>query len=353
MYLDFPSIQTFDGVIGRKLWQLENEPITAPSEFSLRPKIKLHGTNIGVGIGPDGTWVQSRSMLLGPDNDHHHAHASLDGFSKRLLEQNKESVDDGLRITIYGEWAGTGVAKKDAVTQIGKNVFFPFAVAIIPPDYVETDDVRKNRSQITVVTDPNTIKAIIGFEDDLVVVLPWAGKSVTFFPGDLSRTASALDEVNQAAEDIGIVDPFIKELFGVEGPGEGLVFVPEAGPQNPITLEDYSNTAFKAKAERHRVKKSAKAANAKTEIPQDVQDFVDVFATENRMEQMFNEKVGGVLERRLTGDFVQALIADVMKESQTERGSLDVNEKVLKNMLGHRAKTWYLAKCENDWRPSP
>lgn len=352
MFLKFPSIESFDRVMAHKAWMAENAADRHQAEFVLRPKVKLHGANLAVGVGPEGAWVQSRTALLSAEDDLYNAHKSLSGVMKKLLSARAEEIAHGHRIVVFGEWGGSGIQKKDAVTLIGRKAFFPFLVAVTPPGFEEGEDARVDRRAIRAYTDPEQIRRLIGFEDDLVIVIPWAGPAVEFSSDALDATARALDAVNDAAERVGDVDPFILEKFGIEGPGEGLVFVPDSA-SGEISLEDYSDLTFKAKAERHRVKASAKAATTKTEIPADVFAFVETFATDNRMEQILSEKLGGDADKGRTGEFVKAVVGDVMKESVPERSALGVDDKVVSGLISKRASAWFLNKAENSWRLAP
>lgn len=352
MFLKFPSIESFDRVMAHKAWKAENAADRHQPEFILRPKVKLHGVNLGIGVGPEGGWIQSRKTVLSAQDDLDNAHKSLSAVMERLLAARAEEVAHGHRILVFGEWAGAGIQKKDAVTAIGRKAFFPFLVAVTPPDYAETDDVRADRRAVSAYTAPEQIRRLIGFEDDMVIVLPWAGPAVRFSSDDLDATGRVLDAVNASAEAVGEQDPFIKAMFGVEGPGEGLVFVPDTAT-GAVSLEDYSNLTFKAKAERHRVKASAKAATVRAEIPANALAFADAFATENRMEQMLSEKLGGEADKRRTGEFVKAVVSDVMKESVPERAALGVDDKVISGLISKRASAWFVERAENSWRPTP
>lgn len=352
MFLKFPSIESFDRVMAHKAWMAENAADRHQAEFVLRPKVKLHGANLAVGVGPEGAWVQSRTALLSPEDDLYNAHKSLSGVMKKLLSARAEEIAHGHRIVVFGEWGGSGIQKADAVTAIGRKAFFPFLVAITPPGFEESDDVRDDRRAINAYTDPDQIRRLIGFEDEMIIMLPWAGPAVIFSSDDLDGTGRALDAVNATAEAVGEQDPFIKAMFGVEGPGEGLVFVPDTA-SGAVSLEDYSNLTFKAKAERHRVKASAKAASARAEIPADAVAFADTFATDNRMEQMLSEKLGGEADKRRTGEFVKAVVSDVMKESVPERAALGVDDKVISGLISKRASAWFVERAENSWRPTP
>lgn len=347
MFIKFPSIESFGNVMKFKEWQKESRPETYKAEFSLRPKVKLHGTNLGLGTRDGEVWIQSRNGKIEDGDSFMQAETLLRDVGPLVHEAGKRICAPGETLVIFGEWAGNGIQNKDAVTLIGKKMFFPFLLAKAPAELPE--DINEARSLISVIADPAEIRRTLGFEHPMIMILPWAGEERRFSTDDVDFTASVIEEINEDVDRIAVADPFIREAFGVVGPGEGLVFVP-SGPTN---LLEYSNLSFKAKTEAHRVKKSAKAASVKVEVPESAHAFVEDFVTENRMEQMLSERIGGELDKARTGDFVRSVIEDVMKESAAERAEMGVDDKVLTGLISKRAAKWFVDRCENSWAPSP
>lgn len=345
MHNAFPSIEAFDRLAAFQAYVREKSPEAYRPQVSLRGKIKLHGMNTAFGAGPDGIWAQSREHILTPALDPGGARTTLLGFADRFAQENASLIDmEGFTFTVFGEWAGTGVQKKDAITQIGRKMFFPFLVSFHGPGFTaRPEDRRAERRQILVDTAPERIREWIGFEDPSLFVMPWDGDAVTFDFADPERLEAAVEAINARSEAVGLSDPFVRDLFGVEGPGEGLVYVPDT-TSGPITLDTYANLTFKAKAARHRVKISDKAAKIATELPKDAHDFVETFVTENRMEQMLAEKLSGDTDKTRTGDFVAAVIKDVFKESVPERAALDVTDKALSGLISRKAAKWFMAR---------
>lgn len=338
----FPSIEAFDRINSYQAYMREKNPSEYDPVIRVRPKIKLHGVNAAFGVGPKGLWVQSRDALLSPDNHLYRAYDTLMPFAKVLADIHASAVEAGWTFTVFGEWAGPGVQRKDAVTGISQKMFFPFMVTSHSPDFRPSpEDRRAERRQIRAHTAPAAIQELLGFEARSMMVMPWAGEGVTLDFRDMTSVQSVLDGVNARSEEAGIVDPFILETFGVEGPGEGFVYAPDSAV-TPLNLETYANLTFKAKAERHRVKISDKAAKIATELPADAHEFVETFVTENRMQQMLNEKLGGDTDKTKTGAFVAAVIKDVMKESGPEREALDVSDKALSGLMSRKAAKWFL-----------
>lgn len=347
----FPSIEAFDRVVSRQAYMRENEADAYTPEIRLRPKIKMHGTNAAFGVSPSEIWCQGRTERYTEQNNGGGAWGVLIGFAQRVRQRQADLLETtNATIMVYGEWAGSGVQKKDAITQIGRKVFMPFAVMIREPFDADGLTEREVRKRVQVLTAPEQIREILGFEDEALIVLPWAGPEVCFDFSSEEDLEATLSDVNAMSEAAGEVDPFVKEVFGVEGPGEGYVYVPDSS-LSPISLELYADVAFKAKASRHRVKISDKAAKIHADLPQDVHDFVETFVTENRMEQMLEERLGGVPEKRRTGDFVAAVIKDVFKESEPERAALGVGDKQISPLIAKKAAAWFLDRATIAYDP--
>ena len=87
-----------------------------------------------------------------------------------------------------------------------------------------------------------------------IFVLPYYGEPVTLNFGDKAQLKTASETINNIVKEVEAIDPWVKETFGIEGVGEGLVMYPET---NGIVIrEGYTELMFKAKGEKHRVVKS-------------------------------------------------------------------------------------------------
>src|SRR5689334_15496810 len=87
--------------------------------ISYRAKIKLHGKNTSVQVNPDGLVFQSRTNILTTVHD-------LNGFAKWVVSHETafKSLPHG--IVVFGEWAGPGIEKGMAISQIPNKIFAVF-----------------------------------------------------------------------------------------------------------------------------------------------------------------------------------------------------------------------------------
>jgi RNA ligase len=320
-FTKFPSIESFGHV-----WSFMNRRMM-PEPVLYGAKIKLHGSNAAIRIHKGGEVVaQCRTRDLSLDDDNHDFAAWVASTAEqwRLPEW---LFTDFETMIVYGEWAGRGVQKKDAVSKLNGKYFFVFAVQF--DDRVFTDL-------------PDSIVPDI----DNVLVLPWHGEKVMINFTDAERTNRIIDNINKEVEDIGEKDPFISEVFGIDGPGEGLVFMPVCPADGAGLDRDYfAAMTFKAKAEAHRVKATEKAVSLHVTIPDGVSDFVAAFVTESRCQQGLQEACDGIAEKPRTPDFLKWMGSDVRKESVVELLEMGLDWKQVAPHVNKAAVRWFMDKC--------
>ena len=324
-FTKYPSIESFGHVWRNNVRMMNGDRVL------YHQKIKLHGTNAGIRIENGEVTAQKRSSDVTPEQDNA-------GFA-RWVEPNKPvwaeigKAFGGAAITVHGEWAGPGVQKGDAVSLIPRKMFFIFAVQV--DDYM--------------IVDPAEIANAIFTEDcaamDDVIVLPYLGPSIVIDFSDPQSADVQAENFNKQVEEIGKLDPFIFDMFGIEGPGEGFVMVPAPqGPSGRIHRDEYSSRMFKVKAEHHGAKK-AKAASRTVSIPEGAPEFVEMFVTEARCEQALHEACDGVAEKARTADFLKWMGGDVKKESEVELSESGLEWTQVAKLVNNAAVKWYHDRC--------
>lgn len=333
----FTSVESFAHVYRGQKRFLDPEFALDPYKIRYAAKIKLHGTNAAIRIDPGNTvTAQGRNRDLSVTDDQFgFAQWVADSadlwqdYAQDLRDDFYHNMDvdaEGFPVIVHGEWAGCGIQKNDAVTKLNDKFFFVFAVQIGGE----------------MILEPQFIEELI---PDLcqLLVLPWhVVCDDTIDYADSAQCAMFADWVSSYAEEIGKKDPFIAEIFEIEGPGEGLVFVPYAGH---VRVDKYNTTIFKAKTANHNVKKGKPAARDLV-IPQSVLDFVDLFITDARCEQGLSEACGGVAETQLTSDFLKWMGQDVKKESVAELEDSGMAWKDVSSHVTKAARNWFLSKCK-------
>jgi len=321
-FTPFPSIETFAHAVHN---QSKNIISRGRTKVLYGFKIKLHGTNAAIRIDKDGTiTAQSRKRDITLDYDNFN-------FAE-WIEENRmylESLSSDRDIIIYGEWAGNGVQKTDAINKISEKMFFPFAVhydGLFFTDTYKVEDVFKG-SHLKIPETINILPHLMYCEIDF---------------GDPKSVMLATKEINELVEEIEKVDPYVFSKFGIEEVGEGIVGVPiyECG----LNEEDFRNLSFKAKTQNHRGKKAKAAASGRFELSDDAIEMAMSYVTEARLNQGLQEGLNGELSMKRTGDFLKWIGGDIKKESATELEVAGMEWKNISGIISKASAQWYKQK---------
>lgn len=327
MFKKWTDIESLSHVLrsrNQSEWMKKQGPI------QYRAKIKLHGTNAGVRIEKDGIYPQSRSQIISVKNDNA-------GFAI-WLEANKSSfeklwagageLDSGC--TVYGEWCGPGVQKGVSVCQIPHKVFAIFAIEYDP---MHEGDVG------SFVLDPEQIAAAVEQTPSLRI-LPWASEAIDVDLDNATELSEFADVVNKMVTDCETIDPWVRDNWNIEGPGEGFVWYGNPHDTNPY-LKGFM---FKAKGEAHRVNKTKTAATVDPEKLKTVGSFVDFSVTEARLQQAFKEAVNEVADPKLIPDFLRWMANDIIKECTIELIDNGLDWKAVSGAVMKKSRDWFLGK---------
>jgi len=264
-----------------------------------RPKVKLHGTHGAISIHGGEVGAFSRNRRLDSDSDNF-------GFFAWVQTQKSKLYPSKYDRVIFGEWCGEGVQKGVAISQVPK-FFAVFAV--------EHDGAF--------ISEPWAISALI---DDLeAYVIPWYGPRVH---------VGALD-LNAIDEEVARIDvecPWTREVLGVTGRGEGLVFYPD----DTYDIHDFATYAWKAKGASHT---STPGARPRLPLPPEVDAFVALAMHPARLEQAVQET--GPCVPQNTGAFLKWLGNDVERELAPELEAAGLTWKQVAKQLSRKAAQWY------------
>lgn len=333
-FVSFPSIEGFHNVIRSSAKFLEvTEPAplqwpylgyngsTPRGQATYRGKIKLHGTNAAVRTNGEEVLPQSRTAELSIQSDNHGfarwTHANLDYW---------KSIGVGKELTIFGEWCGPGIMKSTAIQKIPHKIFAVFAVIDGDKFIIEPDEISK----------------IMGDRPADVYVLPWQGEAFTVDYTNRDSLQPIADMLNGVVDSVEPTDPWVKSTFGIEGTGEGVVYYPAVG-ESPCSIEFFNNFSFKAKGEKHKVTKTKEAVQIDPEVAASIEEFVSMTVTEARLEQGL-ENVGGLVDMKNVGPFLQWVCTDVKKETEDELEASDLTWDQVAKQVQAAARTWFITK---------
>ena len=305
---------------------------TVGKAFSVtyRAKIKLHGTNAGVQITPEGkVAAQKRTQIITPKSDNA-------GFAA-WVEKNREyftALKSPENITLFGEWCGSGIQKGVALTQIKRKIFAVFAMQYGGVDgKIAKLEVR-----------PEKIREFLPKHED-IFVLPFYGDRIALNFGDVEQLKTAAETINKIVESVEAIDPWVKDTFGIEGVGEGLVMYPVV--DRLVERAEYTELMFKAKGAKHQAVNLKQPVQIDAETASNRQEFVDLFVTEARLQQALTEACAGEFDMKKMGDFLKWISTDVHKESVAELEKAGLTWKEVNKPLMNTARNWYKNKALN------
>jgi hypothetical protein len=324
-----PEMQTWQSI--ELLYNLRRslELVGEAPKITYRAKIKLDGTNGGIQIFTNGqVAVQSRSQIISPENDNlgfaNWVNQNIDYFANLAISEHA---------TIFGEWCGKGIQKRTAVSEVDRKIFAVFAVQFGGIDgKIAKLEIR-----------PDKIAEFLPKHPD-IFILPFYGEPFVLDFGDRAQLESVVDRINQAVDTVEKLDPWVKETFGIEGIGEGLVLFPESGEL--AERLSYAELLFKAKGEKHQAVKTKQPVQIDPEVAQSIDDFVNLFVTSARLEQGAIAVDCNGFDMAKIGAFLQWFMADVQKESAAELEAAGVTWKEVNKAVMNAAKKWYQEKSK-------
>lgn len=323
MFRKFPSIEQLHTISKEAL------KYNKAGDITFTAQIKLHGTNACVRIHPDGKIVaQKRSSDITPENDNFgfaqwvkDNTAAWARFRARF-DHDQPSVANQI-IYIYGEWAGQGIQKSDAVSKIPTKSFFVFSI------------ISEDGTLFTIL--PDKLNPLEGFRNAYAIPT-FKTYTLNFFNPNTMDAFVA--DVTKDIEEIAKVDPYIKAMFGIEDAGEGLVFTPTNGD---VTL------IFKLKTEAHAENKRAdkQIVAYSPETVAELNQFADKFVTEPRLNQALMELgIQDTYSIKDTGRFIGWVCQDIHKECPVELEASGLDWKSVAAVVTQKARMWFLGKVK-------
>lgn len=311
IFYSFPKICQFHEISS---YVKENNILGDNTNVTYHAKVKLHGTNCAIVKSNGIVYAQSRTKVITPKDDNF-------GFAKFVETLDLSKVQDN--IVIYGEWAGKTIQNNVACSQVDK-FFAVFAIK----DLTKEDSFIVDPIQIGSIL--NTVKGIY--------IIPWHTSDQVNFNNE-SNIDEFVNRTNYHVELVEKCDPFVKHYFNVSGVGEGLVYYPTFH----TGLNNFINLGFKAKGKEHSV---IAAKPAQKSIAVESNSFVDMFVTENRLNQGANEINKNGFETKNIGLFIKWISDDVQKESATTLKDNNIEWKDISKLVGDKARKWYLDKSK-------
>jgi len=301
--------------------------------------VKLHGTNAAACYNNiDGFWEQSREQIITTEKDN----AGFSSFvNNNLLAFNslfthisnlhKVNLFENT-ISIFGEFVGKGINKGVAIANLPKS-FFIFAIKVTPIES-EVNNDNERKSYWIHPKDLNVDKTI--YPDVRIYNIydyPHGSITIDFNKPELSQN-EIIDLTLKVEEECPV-----SKAFGFSGIGEGIVLTSQL---------DNTHLMFKSKGVKHSESKVKFLKPVDDEKINKLIELAEKVTPEWRLEQMLQNSCdllnGGFIERKKMGDFMKAVIQDVIKEDDDILAEAGVEIKDLGKYISEIAKKYFFAK---------
>lgn len=290
----------------------------APS-LTFRGKEKVHGTNAGFYVFPDGSirpFKRSGWVSVGNDNAGFAAWCTAH-LSKYLVPSH------GKDFIVYGEWAGKGIQKGVAHSECPKT-FYVFSI-------LDGDRLVVDPSEISVMLSSVMLFFVDGLGPADVHILPWHTDDVVVDFSDVQAVRRASEVLDSLTEEAASRSRSAEELFNVVGPGEGLVF---------YTLD--GTRMFKSKSESFDTVKKSSPNTVDYEKIHGLTEFAASLVTDARLDQGFSECFPtGEATMKDTPVLIRWIANDVLKECEREIAESGYDWKQLNSYVAKRAATYF------------
>ena len=280
-----------------------------PIYDSARPKPSLkfiftekqHGTNFSCILDYKNNviYYQSRENIITPAKDNAGSASFIASIQEDFVNMIESTVDRrGYDIVaIYAEWCGKGIQSTVAISQVDKFAMI-LDVRLINDEkdrlWLPIEEVKKvklHEHRIYNIHDHQTWEMEIDFNNPVLK------------QNDIIDLTMEIEKSSPTGKS-----------FGIDGIGEGVV--------GKCITEGYNNDSglwFKSKGELHSGKSKVKVLrevdNEKINKTIDVANQITPsWRLSQMLEKTYDLNNGGLLDRSKLGDFIRAVIADVVKE---------------------------------------
>jgi hypothetical protein len=315
----FTSIESFKHAISavRNFCHKYNKPLPV---LIYKGTVKLHGSNVGVRRTPSGKiQPQSRERIIDVTSDNY-------GFAF-FIETNKEAVEalfapfpQDADVTLYGEWCGGNIQKAVALTEVPKHwVLF---AALVNGEYVDLpENIYNNDVKIY------NIGQIPSYEVEI----------------DFTNPAPASDILSELTIKVEEECPWAKQIFGISGVGEGLVWTRKGHPND-------SWAWFKTKGLKHKGNDTTKVGKIK--ISDEKMESIEALAKELLPEWRLDQGITWIKEQGLpmlpesTGAYLKWIAQDILKEELQTIAASGFDWKQTQGPVMRYARNYFLTETE-------
>ena len=332
----FNSIEQFRNVIRnvRENSSYHGKPIPT---ITFEGTVKLHGTNAGVRVYADRVQAQSRERLISIADDNagfaqfaaknEDAFAILVGYIASV--ENTYPDIDG-RYTIFGEWCGGNIQSKVGLNKLDKHFVIFNVYDHVLEKYISRAWMDRAISHREI---PGQMLSILN-DAKIHLIKEIPSHTITI---DFTQPEQYIEELERLTLAVEESCPWTV-YRGAEGIGEGIVWV---------KADDIGDNRywFKTKGVKHQGKDQSKVKTLNVDPVKTakMRELVDVLTPEWRLEQgvTYLRENGYTLDQKATGQYLQWVMKDILKEEQDTIAANDFAWKELTGAITTKARDFY------------
>jgi hypothetical protein len=307
---------------------------------------KLHGTNAAVCFGYDNTeWCQSRENIITIEKDNagfamfvHNNKQAFQDITNTVALLRDIPVEKLLNedVAIYGEWCGKGIQDTVAITELPK-MFVIFGIALVNSEGKKTYLTRK---QVEIAVDCAITHDMQSMGTKIWCIYDFPTFEMTI---DFNKPHESQNVLNDITAQVEAECPVAKQ-FGVIGVGEGVVW--------RCLNEGYEDSGywFKVKGDKHSKSKVKMSATVDVEKINNIHALCETLAHAGRLAQMYQKVFdtlnGGQPDIKRMGEFIKAVMADVLKEELDTIAASGFTTKDITGPIGKLTRDYLLEQLE-------
>lgn len=343
----FTDIEQFRHVVfnANRFFDLHGRPDNVRT-LCFEGTIKLHGTNAGLRRYKKKYQAQSRNNIVDVGNDN----AGFAAFVESVPKENWDKLFNlaaqwwregkldqdhsydprphAQDITFYGEWIGKGIQKNAGVCEIPDKQWVIFGLCI-DGNWTTTRPSSHGFGLYDAGLRKHNVHDILDAETFVVDI-------------DFSNPEAAIPELMKRTDIVAEKCPWAKR-FGINGPGEGIVWKAREWPCETDFWFKTKNKKFMASAPK-------KTIAVNPEKVRNIEECVDVVLTENRLSQGLDylSEQNLDLEPKNIGTFLMWVAKDVKKEESDTIAANNLEWKEVHKAVSKRAREFILERIAQD-----
>lgn len=286
--------------------------------------VKLHGTNCAVACG-DELVPQSRNRVLSLESDNYGFAAFVNQYHDdvRKVERAIRTLRTCDTLVIYGEFIGPGIQQGVAISKLKERQWVTFAAAAITGDEVHWLNINNaaiNSGPVSTVYELEVYKLrIVDFQSPDAV------------SDALTASRVLVDNIEEQC-------PWAAQ-YGIEGTGEGIVWVPE-----DVVFRNDTDLWWKHKGDKHaKVKKRVEVVD--TEGHREA-ELLALTCLDGRLDQgiKYLEEMEYPLSVQSIPEFLKRVGGEVKEECAIAIEEAGFTWKSLAGTVNRKAVAWYKAR---------